>query len=136
MTRSRRYLPLVKMEETTDVICRFCQQTALNIPIKVLDRIGVRHHWCETCQAEYLRFEDSDTINSCTLYTTIKDKCYCWATTGTGRAALWYVENPGELGKEISRDREVLFSLAPRDNQPTITPENVNQKIKTMLVFL
>lgn len=119
-----------------EVICRFCRKEAPHIPIKELERIGVKNYWCETCRAEYLIWEDSEITNSCTLYTTIKDKCYCWSTTATGRAALWYVEDPGELGKEMQKNRRVLFSIAPRDNQPTITPENVNQKIKTMLVFL
>lgn len=124
------------MEESVDVICQFCQRKVPYISIRELEKIGVENHWCDVCRAAYLIWKDSDVPDSCSLYTIIKDKCYCWTTTATGRAALWYVKNPGELGKELTHDRELLFSMAPEDNQPKITPENVSQKIKTMLVFL
>lgn len=119
-----------------EVTCRFCQKPAQQHTISELEKIGVNQHWCEECQAEYLIWKDSEVFNCCSLYTNIKDKRYCWTTTATGRAVLWYIKTPGKPGEEIDRDREVLYSMEPQDNQPTITPENISQKIKTMLVFL
>lgn len=121
---------------TRQVICRFCQQPVPYSPIDQASKMGLDIYWCQTCQAEYLYFRDSTFASSCSLYTQIKDKTYRWTTTATDRSILWYVKTPGTPKITINKDCELLYSMGPEDNQPNITPNNIQHKVKTYLIFL
>jgi hypothetical protein len=115
--------------------CQFCQQDIKSSPIEEAIRMGADRYWCDKCQAEYLMFRHEDEPNSVSLYVSLNDKNYRWTATRTGRGLLFHV---GEMfnPQHLSHDCEVLFSLSPEDHKPNITPDNVVEKIKTMLIFL
>lgn len=116
------------------MICQFCQKEPNLSTIEEAVRMNVRRYWCGNCMAEYLMWEGDETINSMSLYTQRGEKTYRWTTTSTGRAILYYV--PVMFTNQHFSRCEVLFSLGPEDNHPKITPDNVADKIKTMLIFL
>jgi hypothetical protein len=115
--------------------CQFCHKEPELSPVEETIRMRVERYWCGNCRAEYLMFRNEESPNSTSLYIQRGDKCYRWTTTRTGRAALYYVKQMFDK-EHLSRDCEVLYSMSPEDNQPEITPDNVADKIKTMLIFL
>jgi hypothetical protein len=117
------------------LLCKFCQKPVALSPVEEAIRMNVQRYWCGVCRAEYLMFPHEEVPNSISLYTCRGDKFYRWTVTKTGRAVLYYVKQMFNE-QHLSHDCEVLYSMSPEDNQPDITPENVADKIKTMLIFL
>jgi hypothetical protein len=119
-----------------EVICQFCQQLAAYTPLEEMEIHSVRVYWCEPCHAEYLHFSESPVVNSCSLYTTINNRMYRWSVTVLDHASLWYIEEPGIPGVKANKGTVRLFSLGRGEAKPTVTPQNIHDKLATYLLFL
>lgn len=117
-----------------NIICRFCQQATRYSPIREMENINVKVHWCEVCQAEYLRFADSDKAYTCSLYTIINQRMYRWTTNAHGNAWLYYIKEPGVPGERPNRGIQWILTL--NNVADKLTPQNINAKIRTYLLFL
>jgi hypothetical protein len=118
------------------VPCQFCQQPAPYSPIEELETIAVSAYWCDNCQAELLYFKDSDHVNSWSLYVAFNNRVYRWTVGASGNAALIYVKNAELPRTRVSQDVEKLLLIPRGSTQPVITPQNIEQKVKTYLLFL
>lgn len=126
-------------------ICRFCSGPVPYTPLAEMEELDVKVYFCSTCIAEYCYFWDdvhgswqrNGQPSSVSLYTTINTKVYRWTISSTGDANLWYIKNPGIPGTRKNIDLECLKSFMTKDGSvPEITPQNINDKIRTWLVFL
>lgn len=115
-----------------NVICTYCNKDAIYSPLKDMEVHDVKVYFCHICKAEYLFWQDG-FLASQSLYVTINNKMYRW-TEGGGNYQLWYVKTPGEPGVRINRDMENIKSFH-FNNHPTITPENIEQKVRIMLLM-
>lgn len=119
--------------------CQFCGQGAAYSPLNEMEYHGVGVYFCHSCSAEYLYYQ-SGGLASSSLYTEINGKMFRW-TVVVGRnsmwcsATLWYIEKPGIPGK---KKNEGMIPIKEFDypNVPHLTPQNVNEKLRTWLVFL
>jgi len=102
-------------------------------PLEAMERHNVSVYFCHPCQAEYLFFRDGSRA-SVSLYTTIKDKMYRWTVTSVGSAQLWHVKEPGVPGVKVNEGMFTVKSFS--GNIPQLTPDNINEKVRTWLLFL
>lgn len=120
-----------------DFKCLFCFNLATPAPQKKLDAYGIYVRFCHKCMVEYISHEDRSKVNYYSLYTTINDKVYRWTVSTLERplyAWLRHVQNPGIPGYMINKDMVVIKRF--KDDIPNITPQNINEKVKTYLIFL
>jgi hypothetical protein len=90
-------------------------------------------HYCYDCKYEYVVFGFYDNINQ-HLYVEINNRTYRWSLE-YGMAQLWYVGEPGIPGERPNRKMKRLQSF--KDGYyPSITPQNIEQKLRFMLLFL
>lgn len=129
----------------TPKACTFCGGVAAYSPLVEMEEHNVKVYFCSDCRAEYLYFWDSRSENwrlhgnpsSISLYTTINDKMYRWTISSTGDGLLWYVKNPGVPGSRKNSDMEPVKSFRVKEGAvPDITPQNINDKVRTWLIFL
>lgn len=121
--------------------CKFCGQAAPYTPLydesaaSLQERVAI--YYCHTCRAEFLFYTDSSLASS-SLYTKINGKMYRWTEISTGCAMLWLVGQPGTPGVAVNKDLKMIksFDIHDGDIIPDVTPRNVNEKIRTWLVFL
>ena len=98
-----------------------------------MEEYDVEVHFCDTCQTEYLYWSDDEPL-SWSLYTIVNGKMYRWTYSMNGTALLYFVKEPGIPGTRKNNGLEKLYSC-PIDAGPEMTPQNVADKIKTILVF-
>lgn len=117
--------------------CQFCNNEPVDSPVEEMSRYGVSVYYCHTCQAEYLYFR-SGTCASVSLYTTISDRCYRWTVTSANTAQLWHIKEPGVPGVKKNEGMVPVKSFDEKDGDhlPKLTPLNVNEKLRTWLLFL
>lgn len=115
-----------------NVLCGYCKKEAVYSPLKDMEVHEVKVYFCHSCNAEYLFWQDG-SLASQSLYVTINNKMYRW-TEGAGIYQLWYVKTPGEPGVRINQNMESIKAFR-FDNYPVITPENIEQKVKIMLLM-
>lgn len=115
--------------------CKFCNNGAYFSPLQELERHEVGIYFCHLCQAEYLYFNDGSPA-SCSLYTVINDRMYRWSRSTADTAQLWWIQVPGEPGVRKNEGLVHLIGFDKNDTIPCITPTNINEKIRTWLVFL
>jgi hypothetical protein len=118
---------------TTNRICRFCQQIAPYTPLEDMELHGIKVYYCFSCQAEYIYWRDG-TIANTSLYTSINDKMYRWSVYPNDGMRLWYFRVPGIPGARANKGGKVLFHI--ENNYANITPQNVEAKIRNILLFL
>lgn len=115
--------------------CKFCQKETVYVPLVIKGGNGDNKyhtfevHYCYDCKAEYVKWSGSDTIH---LYATINTRMYRWSING-GDAYLWYVGEPGEPGVRPNRKLKLVKSFR---EFPPITPQNIERKLRFMLLFL
>lgn len=118
-------------------VCRFCQKDARYAPIAELDAHGMKVYFCDECSAEYV-FYAAGLLSHYSLYTTINTKMYRWTRSMSaysgGRAWLRYIETPGIPGAVANKDVSLIKTFF--GDVPDITPQNINEKLKTYLVFI
>lgn len=113
--------------------CKFCHGEAVYSPIEDLKQHAINIFFCDTCRAEYLAFPDS-RISSVSIYTEINNKMYRWTTTSNNRGTLSIIKNPGIPSNR--KNEGVIYVLSFNNILPnTVTPDNIQQKIKAWLIF-
>jgi hypothetical protein len=126
------------------IICDFCQKEVPHFPMKILEKNDIQVFYCETCRAEYIYHKRNEFVSARHLYTTIKDKTYRWSISyyqdddddGFHKMArLYYIKDPGLPGISYNLGMELLQRFEP-GHYSVITPENIINKIKFMLLFL
>lgn len=113
--------------------CKFCGRGASYAPLAEMDKYGADVYFCHPCQAEYVFWSRTEDFNSVSLYTTLNGKMYRLQYQADNVAVLSHIKTPGEPGTRVNKDIERIkvFSY-----HPEATPENVNEKIKTWLVYI
>jgi hypothetical protein len=97
-----------------------------------MSRFGVGITFCHTCLAEYMFYRDGH-LSHYSLYTTIGDRMYRW-TQIKMYGYLRYVAEPGVPGVSPNKGMQMIKSFTV--DVPDITPTNINEKLRTYLVFL
>ncbi len=118
------------------LLCKFCSKDTVYVPLQV-SRRKFEVHYCYDCSAEYVNYGDGEA-KAVHLYITMSNKMYRWSVdededhTQFGR--IWYVGEPGVPGERPNRKMKMLKSF----NQyfPSITPENIERKLRFILLFL
>lgn len=116
-------------------ICHFCNKQTACVPLNETTFIEV--YFCYGCQAEYTYWNACEEPTFVHLYTTINNNMYRWSTFFVNkkqRGAIFHVKEPGIPGVKPNKDLKRVKSFS--SNLPTITPDNVNVKLKFMLLFL
>lgn len=116
--------------------CKFCQDQATYAPLNEMEVHGVKVFFCHECQAEYVVFPDG-TVASTSLYTKINQKMYRWTVTSVGNGIIYHVVEPGIPGVKKNK-LSMVKHFNSKDGQAiqNLTPQNVNDKLKTWLIFL
>lgn len=118
--------------------CKFCGQGAGYHPLKQMDKYGMDVYFCHVCQAEYVYYQ-SGTLSGFNIYIKINNKTYRWSSSPDGKtASVWHIGEPGVPGVKANRRSTCLkqFSADAGDIFPSITPQNIESKLRTWLVFL
>jgi len=120
------------------LLCKFCQEEAAYVPLIIKGGNGDNNfhtfdvHYCYNCAAEYVKWSSSNSIH---LYTIINTRTYRWTLNEGGATAyLWYVGEPGEPGVRPNRKMKLVKTFS--EHFPPITPENIERKLRFMLLFL
>lgn len=112
--------------------CQFCGLDANYTPLDKMERHSVGVHFCYNCNAEFLYYK-SGAKASFSLYTKINNKLYRWTVAGQS-GTIWYVDKPGVPGVSVNEGMTAVKTFY--DDVPDITPQNINDKLKTWLLFL
>jgi hypothetical protein len=114
------------------IICRFCQNPAEHKPLPEAETLAMEIYFCFTCGAEYSTYSGRLNIYY-SLYTFINNRLYRWSTGGVS-SYLYYISVPGIPGVKVNSGVTLVTSF---DSELlNITPQNINEKIKTILMFL
>jgi hypothetical protein len=118
-------------------VCSFCQQPPVYAPLEDMDQYGWKVYYCAECQAEYV-YWDAEKLNvyqdaAVHLYTFINEKLYRWSMYPDGSVRIWHFQEPGLPGVRPNRKGKVLLHV--EKNPPTVTPQNIEAKIRTILLF-
>lgn len=116
--------------------CKFCQKEMKYVPLVLshsgISAITIPAHFCETCSYEYAPLGGMKNHH---LYRMINERMYRWSYEETTNVArVWYVGTPGTPGVSPNKDLQLLKSF--EEHFPEVTPENVEEKLKLVLVFL
>jgi len=118
--------------------CKFCQKETAPVPLIIKGGNGDNKyhtfdvHYCYDCAAEYVDWAGVVSIH---LYVTINNRMYRWSVEDKGSLArLWYVGEPGEPGVRANRKMFLIKSF--KEDFPQITPENIERKLRFILLFL
>lgn len=131
-----------ELEPPNEYPCKFCSKQAVYSPIQGQQAEALRKrllvYFCSDCRAEYLLYRQSHNLYSTSLYTKVNDRMYRWSVMEPGFALLWLVKQPGTPGITINKGLSVVKSFDPMKGEmvPSITPENINEKVRIWLVFL
>lgn len=114
------------------VICRFCKNPAEHKPLPEAETLNMKIYFCFICGAEYSTYCGKLNIYY-SLYTFINDRLYRWSTGGV-TSYLYYISGPGTPGMKANSGVALVTSF--NTDLVQMTPQNVNEKIKTILTFL
>jgi hypothetical protein len=122
------------MERVMTLPCKFCSKDTAYVPLQVSKR-KFDVHYCYNCSAEYVSYSDTSSVH---IYTIINNKMYRWSvnsiTEQSDYGTIWYVGEPGIPGERPNRKMKMLKSFDTY--LPNITPENIVNKLRFMLLFL
>jgi hypothetical protein len=120
------------------LLCKFCPKETVYVPLSIKGGVGDNSfhmfevHYCYDCKAEYVDWAENTSIH---LYTMINNRMYRWSIEGNGTTGrLWYVGEPGEPGIRPNRKLSLVKSFTK--DFPPITPQNIERKLRFMLLFL
>jgi hypothetical protein len=114
--------------------CKFCGKAASYCPLDEMEQYGVKVYFCHPCKAEYL-FWPNGVRSSISLYTIINHKTYRWTILKENTAQLWYVKDPGIPATRLNHNLDLIKFFNGSD-MPELTPQNINDKIRTWLIFI
>ena len=117
--------------------CSFCQKDTVYVPLLVGPKNTASNftrkfevYYCYDCSAEFV-----NTTGGVHLYVNINDKMYRWSVEDEGKLGrLWYVGQPGTPGIEPNRKMFLLKTF--KEDLPVITPQNIEEKLRFILVFM
>ncbi len=115
-----------------DCRCIYCKKEVPPAPLPEMESLGATVFFCHACKTEYVFWSDGE-LASHSLYTKINDRTYRW-TVGAGVCQLWYIGDPGEPGVRVNKNMQSIKAFNFK-NSPNITPNNIQQKIRTILVL-
>jgi hypothetical protein len=120
----------------TTLDCKFCRKEMVYVPLTVshpgFGSTTFHAHFCFDCNYEYAPIGGMRNHH---LYRKIGDRMYRWSyDEATGATRIWYIGTPGVPGESPNKDLELLKSF--NEPIPPVTPENVEDKLKLVLVFL
>lgn len=116
--------------------CKFCQQEMKDVSFTIPGgNGGGKHkfdvHYCFDCN--YERCAIGSTVNH-HLYKMINERMYRWSTREEDETGyLWHVGKPGVPGVRLNQDMKLIKFL--KKQASLITPENIERKIKMILLF-
>jgi hypothetical protein len=111
--------------------CKFCQKETIYAPLHYGGR-KFEVYYCFDCMTEYVHWAN---INNVHQYAMINDRMYRWSIELDGTLGrLWYVAEPGTPGKIPNKGLKLVKSF--KQNYPTITPQNIQEKLRFILLFL
>ena len=115
------------------MICYYCQQKTVKKPLSIENEHTINVEFCENCKAEYIYWADG--VLTTHLYTYINDKMYRWSVDSDGVIGrLWHYEEPGIPAVRPNRKGKLVKVF--HEDKPDITPQNINDKIKLILLFM
>jgi len=118
-----------------NTICHFCNKETANVTQESWKILKV--YFCFNCLTEYVHFGENIDPAYIHLYTTINNKMYRWSTNCYDKhqnGTIAYVKEPGIPGVKLNEGVKGIKTF--KSNLPTITPDNVNAKLKFILLFL
>lgn len=114
------------------VYCSFCGKVTPEVKCDGLNKHGLDVYYCNECSTEYLYWSDGK-FAGIYLYVNIGERSYRWSTNSDKTKGYLRRCQPSPHA-ETPYPVKLLASFdAPL---PEITPDNIEQKVKTMLVFL
>ena len=119
-------------------LCKFCQAKMEYVPLSV--RSSNKNFrtmdvfYCYKCDYEYNKV---GTWENHHVYKIVNSKMYRWSIAffNDATARLWYVGEPGAPGVRPNRKMKLLQRFEA-GCYPSITPQNIEQKLRFMLLFL
>lgn len=125
--------------------CKFCLGKAHYICVSEIEMNDMYTYICELCNAEYLYWIVQNSLVSWGLFTEVGDKLYKWKMAPSynkfGFGTIFYIPGivPSKSGFRqylpVVRELQHIKSFTNIE-QMTITPSNINEKIRTYLLFL
>lgn len=120
--------------------CKFCNNPVAYTPLKEMEeKFAIKIFYCYTCNAEYLFFSRNEILSqepsSVSLYVDIGDKTYRWTVSAHGVGRLWLIGKPGIPGQKINEDMRSVILFNETD-KISITPQNIEAKVRSWLTFL
>ncbi len=116
-------------------LCVFCQKQTAYVPLTVMHGLSGHKYsvyYCYDCSYEYAPIGGMRHHH---LYKMINNRMYRWSWEDkTEKARLWYVGKPGEPGVRPNEDMKLIKTF--EKYFPQVTPENIEKKLKFMLLFL
>jgi hypothetical protein len=110
-------------------ICKFC---AKNLTYVGFISKNDKYYSCFDCNVQY---QYADGFRECTkLYTKINDRVYVASIDFSGLTVYYFDTDQVTVSDMETRVKHHFKSFKP-EVMPDITPENVNRKLKTILVF-
>lgn len=121
--------------------CKFCPGHAGYIEVAAIEMHELYTYICEKCQVEYYYTGTNGYLTSWGIYTEIGDKLYKWSMSpGIGMGTIYYLPGivPSKSGfrQYLPVVRELQYIKTFQVESMTITPSNVNEKLRTYLLFL
>jgi len=111
-------------------LCNFCQKETIYVPLIVSPKHQFEVYYCYDCEAEYV-----DNTGGIHLYTTLNGTMYRWSIEVGGTIGrLWRVGEPGIPGERPNRKMRLIKNF--KEHIPEITPQNIQEKLKLILVFM
>jgi len=121
--------------------CRFCLNDTFSANFQAYPRV-LYVNYCYICRAEYVWFYKPYQANI-HLYTVINKETYRWTIVYWPTAhhkidimenKLWHVQQPGFPGLLLNQNVKLLKTF--KIDNPIINPQNIQEKLKIMLLFL
>ncbi len=122
--------------------CKFCLKDMVYVPLPIkyksrslgatsLGPKQIEAYFCYDCSYEYVRM--GIDIENHHLYTVVNNRTYRWSLE-YGVAHIWYVGEPGIPGAQPNRKMFLVKTF--KEGFPAITPQNIERKMRFMLLFL
>lgn len=127
-------------------ICDFCHRETKYVPLVIKATVpnfganvaarqrSIRVHFCYGCQAEYVFWLGPNGEPTVHLYVSINDAVYRWSVDSDGIfGRLWHIKEPGVPGVKQNTKSDLLKTF--KGNLPDITPQNIDEKIRFILLW-